>query len=224
MNSFFDRKTGALAEIIRLQFQETPQRILVVGCGNGSEAAVLAEELGAKVVGIDIVSEFDTRAAKFATLSLGDATKMEFDDESFDFIYSYHALEHIADYKAALHEMRRVLKPSGGFLIGTPNRSRLIGYLGSRGATVYQKISWNLADWKAKIGGKFRNECGAHAGYALEELRSELLTVFNIVNDITPMYYVLVYPTRRAAVSWLYRTGISRWVLPSVYFCGAPGK
>ena len=138
--------------------------------------------------------------------------------------YSYHALEHIPDYRAALHEMRRVLKPSGGFLIGTPNRSRLIGYLGSKNATILQKVHWNLLDWTAKISGKFRNECGAHAGYTLEELRAELLAVFNIANDISPAYYLLVYKNRRGLVEWLYRLGISQWLFPSIYFCGATGE
>lgn len=220
MNLFADSKTGALAEIIRLQVKNVPEKILVVGCGMGTEAAVLADELGVKVVGIDLISEFDSRAAKIAELRVGDATKMEFEDDTFDFVYSYHALEHIPDYKAALHEMRRVLKPGGGFLIGTPNRSRLIGYLGSKDATFFQKIRWNFSDWKAKFSGKFRNEFGAHAGYTSEELQAELMPIFSVVNNITHDYYSRIYAGKRVLVSWLYHTGIWRWLFPAIYFCG----
>jgi SAM-dependent methyltransferase len=220
MNSFADRKTASLAEIIRLRVKNVPERILVVVCGKGTEAAVLAEELGVKVVGIDIVSEFDTRAAMIAELRIGDATKMDFEDSSFDFVFSYHALEHIPDYRAALYEMRRILKPDGGFLIGTPNRSRLIGYLGSRDATICNKIRWNLSAWKAKLRGKFRNEFGAHAGYTLEELQSELKTVFSTVDNITPDYYFRVYAGKRNLVSLLNQIGIWRWLFPAIYFLG----
>jgi SAM-dependent methyltransferase len=220
MNSFADRKTASLAEIIRLRVKNVPERILVVVCGKGTEAAVLAEELGVKVVGIDIVSEFDTRVAMIAELRIGDATKMDFEDSSFDFVFSYHALEHIPDYRAALYEMRRILKPDGGFLIGTPNRSRLIGYLGSRDATICNKIRWNLSAWKAKLRGKFRNEFGAHAGYTLEELQSELKTVFSTVDNITPDYYFRVYAGKRKLVSLLNQIGIWGWLFPAIYFLG----
>lgn len=220
MNSFTDRKTAELAEIIRVQFKELPEKILVVGCGKGVEAAVLAEELGAQVIGIDLVSDFDARAAKIAELRVGDAAKMEFEDESFDFVYSYHALEHMPNYDVVLHEIRRVLKQDGGFLIGTPNRNRLIGYLGSKDANFVEKIQWNFKDWKTRFSGKFRNEFGAHAGFALEELRSDLATVFSVVNNITHDYYFRIYSGRRVLVSWIYHMGMWRWLFPAIYFCG----
>jgi SAM-dependent methyltransferase len=224
MNTLSDPKTAALVEIIRQQYRGVLKRVLVVGCGSGVEAAVLAEELGAEVIGIDIVEGFDDRAARVAILKLGDATNMEFLDESFDFVYSYHALEHIPNYRAALHEMRRVLKKDGGFMIGTPNRNRLIGYLGSKNATFLQKVMWNGSDWRARVSGKFRNEYGAHAGYSLEELRSELAAVFGTVNDVTPAYYQRIYPNNSAVLSFLDNLRISRWLLPSIYFCGSPNS
>src|SRR5690606_17037057 len=107
---------------------------------------------------------------------------------SFDFVYSFHALEHIPQYRTALREIHRVLKPDGGYLIGTPNRSRLVGYLGARNASLAEKIRWNVADWKAMLRGEFRNELGAHAGYSSEELRAELAGVFQCAHSITSDY------------------------------------
>ena len=101
MNSFADSKTEVLVKIIRAEFNEVPKKVLVVGCGRGIEAAVIAEELGVNVVGIDLISEFDSRAAKLATLCVGDATKIGFEDQSFDFVYSFHALEHIPEYSSS---------------------------------------------------------------------------------------------------------------------------
>lgn len=217
---FKDPKTSILADILRERQGAAPMRLLVAGCGSGIEAAVLAQRLGTAVTGMDIVPNFDQRAALLADLRQGDATQMEFDDESFDFVYSFHVLEHIADYRTALREMHRVLKPKGGYLIGTPNRSRLIGYLGSINTTLADKVRWNMADWKARLSGEFHNELGAHAGYTLDELQAELARVFTLTESITSEYYLRLYDTRRLLVASLCHTGLSRWLFPAIYFYG----
>lgn len=48
-----------------------------------------------------------------ATLRLADARELPFADHAFDMVMTAHALEHIADPRAALREMTRVLKPGG---------------------------------------------------------------------------------------------------------------
>ncbi len=216
---FSDGKTEALAGIIQ-KYAGPIRRVLVVGCGSGFEAAILAQELQAEVVGIDLDSEFDPLAATKAELRRGDATRMEFADGVFDFVYSYHALEHIPDYRKALDEMKRVLSDEGSYCIGTPNRSRLVGYLGSKDATLAQKFSWNLIDWKARVKGKFRNECGAHAGYTSDELRLELARVFSRVDEITLAYYREVYKRHAGKVEFLERSGLGKLLFPAVYFLG----
>lgn len=221
VQSLGDLKTPVLAQFIREHSVTPPRTILVVGCGGGIEAAVLALLLDAQVTGIDVLTSFDERAAKVANLRYGDATNMDFEDESFDFVFSFHALEHIPGYRKALAEMRRVLRSGGGWLVGTPNRDRLIGYLGSKDATFRQKIEWNLVDWKAKLTGCFRNELGAHAGYTEKELADELASVFSRVENITSDYYRVIYRRRKHAIETILRTGIGRWLLPAVYFMGS---
>src|SRR5687767_14459252 len=54
-----ERRTEVLAALIRERIERPPRRVLVVGCGSGVEAAVLAGELQAKVVGIDLEPKFD---------------------------------------------------------------------------------------------------------------------------------------------------------------------
>jgi ubiquinone/menaquinone biosynthesis C-methylase UbiE len=44
-----------------------------------------------------------------------DASLMEFESQTFDFVYSDWAFEHVADVAAVTHEVRRVLKPDGVF-------------------------------------------------------------------------------------------------------------
>lgn len=49
-----------------------------------------------------------------------DLTSIPFPDDSFDVILSSHVLEHIPDDRAAMAELRRVLKPSGWALLDVP--------------------------------------------------------------------------------------------------------
>jgi ubiquinone/menaquinone biosynthesis C-methylase UbiE len=184
------------------------------------EAATLARELGTQVVGIDLRDSFESAAAAVADLRRGDATRLEFADETFDFVYSYHVLEHIPDYAKALREMNRVLKSGGAWLIGTPNRSRLIGYLGSAGVPLADKLAWNLADWMARARGRFRNEYGAHAGFTSRELGAALRAVFGQVEEITERYYLTVYRNYARLVRGLGRSGMGRFLFPAVYFMG----
>ena len=161
-----------------------------------------------------------TVKSKYATLSKEDATALSYHDSSFDFVYSYHALEHISDPRSALSEMKRVLKPGGGFWIGTPNSQRLVGYLGSKKASWKQKLKWNASDWKAKIVGKFKNELGAHAGFSSKELFSLLTDTFSKTEEVTNNYYCEIYNNRRTAIEFLIKSKLSSVLFPGIYFTG----
>ena len=216
----FDRKARIVADLIRSHLGRAPSKVLVVGCGTGREAAQLAQSWGADVTGIDLAPRFDTKAANVATLLPGDATALEFPDGHFDFIYSYHALEHIPDFRRALREMQRVLAKQGAYCIGTPNRRRLIGYLGSDNASLRDKFAWNFVDWKARLRGRFRNEFGAHAGFTRTELRHELTQGLGPAVDITSSYYLKLYSRKRTYVRMLEQMKLSEWLFPAVYFVG----
>jgi SAM-dependent methyltransferase len=49
-----------------------------------------------------------------------DLTALPFADEEFDLILCSHVLEHVGDDRAAMREMRRVLRPGGLAVIQTP--------------------------------------------------------------------------------------------------------
>ncbi len=212
-------RTLAIAEILFDKGVAPGASIVVVGCGSGREAAVLADRLQARVTGIDVISGFDPVAAQWAQLQVGDAQAMNFTDASFDVVFSYHALEHIPDQHRALAEMRRVLKPGGVYCIGTPNRSRLLGYIGGP-STMMEKVHWNLIDWKARLLGRFRNELGAHAGYTTAELQGLLREHFSTADDVTVRYFKHVHSGHVSAISILEKTGLSKILFPSIYFLG----
>ncbi len=218
---FGNGKTERLAAIMQRHIARRVERLLVVGCGSGIEAAILAQELRCEVVGIDLKADFDPRAAAFVRLERGDATAVAYPDASFDYAYSYHALEHIPRHRTALAEMRRVLRAGGGWCIGTPNRERLVGYIGSADTTRRQKLRWNLDDWRRRLAGTFHNEDGAHPGFSADELQGELSAVFDSdVVDVGLDYYLAVYPRHAGWVSALQRSGAGRRLFPSVYFVG----
>lgn len=224
-NTEFDivhrKRTKVTTRLIRQRLGTTFKRILVVGCGSGSEAVVFAQEFKSEVVGIDLdTSGFSPWAVKQVDLRKGDATHLEFPDNHFDLVYSFHALEHIPRFETALSEMARVLAAGGGFFIGTPNRVRLIGYLGSETATWQQKIAWNWIDWKARIRRNFTNESGAHAGFLPQELRGDLGKVFTQVEEVTWPYYWELYKKHTLIIQWFDRLGLGKYLFPAVFFTG----
>jgi ubiquinone/menaquinone biosynthesis C-methylase UbiE len=83
-------------------------RLLEVGGGDGFLAQRLAQ-MGFEVVSIDP----KPRSPSYFPVVKGDCTRLEFEDKSFDVIFSSNVLEHISDLDAAFSQMKRVLKKDG---------------------------------------------------------------------------------------------------------------
>jgi len=100
-----------LKRIDRLVSMKPGDRILEVGCGQGHLTRALAAR-GLDIIGIDA----NPQAAEVAGNGIVRcmlAESLDFEDETFDFIVSVHAIEHIPPLEKALGEMRRVMKPGG---------------------------------------------------------------------------------------------------------------
>jgi ubiquinone/menaquinone biosynthesis C-methylase UbiE len=214
------RKTEVIAEIIRERWPTKPiGRILVVGTGNGEDSRCLSKTFDADVDGIDLNDYFERKPGFRVTFTPMDACDLQFPDATFDFVFSFHALEHIPDYERAIAEMRRVLKPDGLYCIGTPNRTRILGYVGVAGYPFRAKAIANLRDWGIRLRGRFRNEFGAHAGYTSGELLS-ICAAIGSGQPIQGRYYAILYkkwPLLIGAIRNL-RLGWCGW--PSVYIAG----
>jgi ubiquinone/menaquinone biosynthesis C-methylase UbiE len=226
MDSSF--KTRVLASLVqdtihRAGCWKAKPAILVVGCGDGTEASALSLEFGVRVTGIDLGShyEFDEEAKKHADLMLADATALPFPNHSFDFVYSHHMLEHIPETRKALSEMQRVLRPGGFFMVGTPNKNRIMGYWSSEGITWRKRFEFNWEDWQMRWRNQFENRYGAHAGFTEKELHDELQDTFHgLLANVTAKYYGQLYRRHRWLVSVLAATGMGRFLFPSLYFVG----
>jgi ubiquinone/menaquinone biosynthesis C-methylase UbiE len=96
--------------------------VLDIGVGIGGPAAVLVQEFGAKVVGIDVEEAVLRRARALVeetglagqiTLELVTAGRLPFPDASFDVVFSKDSLVHVPDKRALYVEAERVLRPGG---------------------------------------------------------------------------------------------------------------
>lgn len=98
--------------------------VLDVWCGGWGKAVYLAEKYNATVIGTDVSENFLKQATLFAkekdikntTFVYQDARKMDFKDETFDYIILSDVIEHIPDTEVFLAECLRVLKKGGKVL------------------------------------------------------------------------------------------------------------
>lgn len=166
---------------------------LIIGYGRGHEASFLAKSLQAWLVGIDLHPPANVVWRESFTPVLANGLDLPFPGKTFDFVFYHHVIEHVQDPLASLLQIRRVLRPGGLLYIGTPNRHRIVGYLGSHQTTFRQKLLWNLTDYVGRVRGRFQNELGAHAGFSRQELGGMLQDHFSEIEWITGDYLWFKY-------------------------------
>jgi SAM-dependent methyltransferase len=111
-------------------------KVLELGYGSGTVLLTLSP-IARELHGVDLDADPKAVAAVLATrgvtahLQAGNAYQLPFGDASFDLVVSYSMFEHLRDYRRALAEVVRVLRPSGEFLLGMPavNRAMEWGFL-----------------------------------------------------------------------------------------------
>jgi len=130
-----------------------------------------ADERGAEVFGIDISPTIVRVARRSFTarghrpgLAVSDLRFISASTGAFDFLYSMGTIEHFREYRMALAECFRVLKPGGRAVIGVPNRfdpflrPALVGVLNLAGRYAYgfeKSFSWRSLE-RMLTGAGFR--------------------------------------------------------------------
>jgi SAM-dependent methyltransferase len=95
------------------------EHALDVGCGEGRFCRMLRSS-GIAATGIDPTPALLEQARKLdpaGDYRLGKAEGLAFEAASFDLVVSYLTLIDIADFRAAIREMARVVKPGGTLLV-----------------------------------------------------------------------------------------------------------
>jgi ubiquinone/menaquinone biosynthesis C-methylase UbiE len=96
-------------------------RALEVGCGRGVGVELILDRFGAREVdAFDLDPRMVERAARrlrrrggAVHLFVGDATAIAMPDAVYDAVFDFGIVHHVPDWRAALGEIHRVLRPGG---------------------------------------------------------------------------------------------------------------
>ncbi|MGI8783428.1 MAG: class I SAM-dependent methyltransferase [Acidobacteriota bacterium] len=100
--------------------------VLEIGCGRGIGAEIIFERFGAREVHAfdldpDMVERARHRLSGYPPdrlrLFVGDAAAIEAEDESFDAVFDFGIIHHIPNWRRAVSEVARVLRPGGRFFL-----------------------------------------------------------------------------------------------------------
>ena len=107
-----------------------------MGCGTGVSTALILDRLRPRCLA---AFDFDPSMVQLARrrlarrhhgqrfhLAVADATRMPYGEGLFDAVFESGVLHHIPDWRAALREVGRVLRPGGRFCFAEPSRDRLL--------------------------------------------------------------------------------------------------
>src|SRR5207244_7510793 len=128
------------------------RKLLDVGCGTGG-FSLLAAEAGADVWSVDESPEaVALTAARTAPerAMVATAESLPFEDASFDLIYCYSTLEHLADAGRAVGEMVRLLRPGGRLYLHSPDRRGCLDRKSTRLNSSHQIISYAVVCLKKR--------------------------------------------------------------------------
>jgi len=95
-------------------------RVLDIPAGRGDDSRRLLA-LGYDVVPADLFPETFDQKISVKCVPADLAARWPFEDDSFDYVLSSEAVEHLPDQLAMLRECARVLRPRGRLLLTTPN-------------------------------------------------------------------------------------------------------
>lgn len=96
-----------------------PGRILDVGCGLGYLLSALRNEW--EKYGVEVSRFAAQHAQVWGNIFVGELHEAHFPDEYFDVVIMHHVIEHMEDPISVILEVRRILKPGGILLLGTPD-------------------------------------------------------------------------------------------------------
>jgi ubiquinone/menaquinone biosynthesis C-methylase UbiE len=131
-------------------------KILEIGCGVGAVLGIIGQNYpDVKLAGIDLDSSQIDFARNYLNslnlhsvdLKIGDATKLPWNNNSFDYVYGIWILEHIKNPLPILKEAFRVLKPGGKIILNETDLMTLLVYPDSEDYTYLQRTFFELLNY-----------------------------------------------------------------------------
>jgi ubiquinone/menaquinone biosynthesis C-methylase UbiE len=126
VDEFHIRGRKATLELGSKMNLKARSQVLDIGSGLGGPARTLAETYGCRVTGIDLTEPFCEAATAMSnwvglgdrvSFKQGDATRLPFDNRTFDAAMTIHVAMNIAAKDRMYTEAHRVLKPDGIFAV-----------------------------------------------------------------------------------------------------------
>jgi SAM-dependent methyltransferase len=135
------------------------KHVLDAGCGAGYGAAELMQT-ALSVVGVDNSAEaidFARETYRLPGLDFEQAscTALPHADGSFDLVIAFEVIEHLADWRAFLREVRRVLAPTGQFIVSTPNKLYYGESRGPAGANPFHAHEFEFTEFRDELAEVF---------------------------------------------------------------------
>jgi SAM-dependent methyltransferase len=174
-----------------------PQLVLEVGPGRGELAQRMAEELDARVVGVDQSQRMvELTAARGVEAIVGDVQNLPFRDGIFDCAVAAWMLYHVPDLSGAVRELRRVLRPQGRFVAVTNSEH-------------------TLRELRDLIGYR------PNSSFSAENAEGLLLRYFTIV-ERRDVHGTVTFPDREAAHRYVSHGPIAAHLADSLPFFNGP--
>lgn len=134
-------------------------RVLDIGCGTGYGTAELAQHAQA-ATGIDISADAIVYAREHypianATFLAASATAIPLPSVSFDLITAFEVVEHLENWHELLIEARRLLHPSGTFLVSTPNKLYYAESRAREGPNPFHAHEFEFAEFRDALAAVF---------------------------------------------------------------------
>jgi SAM-dependent methyltransferase len=206
----FPPGVGELVADAAIEMLPPGARVLEVGVGTGRIARPLLGR-GMDITGLDLSRRMMDRllealppGAPRPPLAEADATQLPLRAEVFDAVLSVHVFHLIANWRKALAEVRRVLKPEGVFLTGYDWRPA-----DSPGDRIREK-------WRALIRARgVHNQPGAHD---FADVGAALRASGAMVDERSAGEWSRTRPIAQHIETIEHRTWSSSWDVPDDFF------
>jgi ubiquinone/menaquinone biosynthesis C-methylase UbiE len=110
------------ARLFRMGGTVSGGKVLEIGCGRGIGIPIILDRFGAAAVdAFDLDPRMVARASRRVArrpstrLWVADCTAVPVADATYDAVFDFGIIHHVPDWRAALREVARVLKPGGRF-------------------------------------------------------------------------------------------------------------